>query len=177
MRVLSGMTANPVGVSYQSADAAGCNHLRPLQMGVLRHNRERSEVADMDRSLSLRPCRYREEAPGPQRSPLHLASGVGRKNSHRHCLTLLMGNLVRYAGCGWPVLQSVSLLIAACFKSKSSLVALNLSVRPSETSQHYPEHLRRIRLKDPEADKTLRCPQARWSGHMRSRAAAHPCLI
>jgi hypothetical protein len=49
-----------------------------------------------------------------------------------------MGNLVGYAGWGWPVLQSVSLLIAACFKSKSSLVALNLSVRPSgqEANRH-----------------------------------------
>ena len=67
------------GVSQQPAYAAGRNHLRPLQVplatralfqmdqtaltnqSVLRHNRGRSEVANLDRGLSLRPRRHRKK--------------------------------------------------------------------------------------------------------------------
>jgi Domain of unknown function (DUF4372)/Transposase DDE domain len=58
----------------------------PKNQSVLRHNRERSEVANMGRGLGLRPRRHREDAPGPRRSPLHFATGSFadplRKNAH-----------------------------------------------------------------------------------------------
>jgi hypothetical protein len=65
---------------------------------------------------------------------------VGRKNSHRHRLTLRDGQPWSLRWLGMAGVTVGKLAIAACFKSKSSLVALNLStgltVIPERTRIH-----------------------------------------
>ena len=46
----------------------------PAHQGVLRHDRERSESANLDRRVRLRPRRHRQEAPELFREPLRNAT-------------------------------------------------------------------------------------------------------